>query len=94
MKHTKEYARDAAADWPCGCKLALRKLCDCDNPAELDYVQCPMHAAAPALLEALEKAHKDAGNGIDLADTRNFMGAIGALRIIDAESAAAIEAAK
>lgn len=38
MEHTKEYAHGAAADW-CGCRLAL---------------DCPLHAAAPALLDVAE----------------------------------------
>lgn len=49
----KEYSREAGADWGCGCKLTLKKTCDCDNPAQLDYTQCSVHIAAPKLLAAL-----------------------------------------
>ncbi len=42
----------------CDCRITLRKLCECSDAAEGEFVMCPMHKAAPRLLEALKKVAK------------------------------------
>ncbi len=72
----------------CACRVIQWK--DGDHSIE----PCQLHAHADDLLKALERAHGNASFGVDCADKRDFMRALGALRTIVAETAAVIEKAR
>ncbi len=69
----------------CGCTLR--------NQVNTVFNYCPLHDAAPALLAALEQAHKRAVDGIKEANQHLF-GTIGSLRFIESETQIVIEVAK
>lgn len=83
-------AKSVRMERECGCKLHRAG----NTGKDIAFRFCPLHRAAPALLAALNKIRDIATAGLDEADRRNFMAAVGSLRVIQQDARAAIEAAK